>query len=166
MRLYLLRHARAEIAGDGAPDDSRGLTREGRREAADVGAFLASRAEAPTYVLCSAARRAVETMERVIAALPEKPATSISEALYLASSRKLFEQVRATDPSVSSLMLVGHNPGIAELAANLSGRGDAAALRSLARRFPPATLAELEPPEGGWSALAPHTSRLVSHFVA
>ena len=166
MRLYLLRHARAEIAGDGAADDSRGLTREGRREAADVGAFLVSRAEAPTYVLCSAARRAVETMERVIAALPEKPATSISEALYLASSWKLLEQVRATDASVSSLILVGHNPGIAELAANLSGRGDAAALRSLARRFPPATLAELEPSEESWSALEPHTARLVSHFVA
>ena len=166
MRLYLLRHARAEIAGNGAPDDSRALTREGRRVAADVAAFLSSRSEFPTQVWCSTARRAVETMERVIAALPEVPATSISEALYLASSRSLLDQIRAADPSVSSLLLVGHNPGLAELAAQLAGRGDAAALRSLSRRFPPASLAELEPPGAKWPALEPQTARLVSHFVA
>ena len=105
-------------------------------------------------------------MDRVIATLPQQPVTSISGTLYLASSWKLFEQVRETDASVSSLMLVGHNPGIAELAAKLSGRGDAAALRSLAGRFPPATLAELEPPKANWSDLEAHTARLLSHFVA
>jgi phosphohistidine phosphatase len=124
MRLYLLRHARAEIVGDAARDDSRGLTEEGLREAAGVGSWLSTRSEPPTHVLCSPARRAVETMERVIAALSEKPATSISEDLYLGSAWKLFEKVRGTEPGVSSLMLVGHNPGIAELAAKLSGPGD------------------------------------------
>lgn len=166
MRLYLLRHARAEIVGDTAPDDSRGLTDDGLREASGVGSWLSGRSEPPTHVLCSSARRAVQTMERVVAAMPEKPATSISEDLYLASAWKLFEEVRTTEPGVSSLMLVGHNPGIAELAAKLSGHGDPAALRSLARRFPPATLAELELPGTSWSALEPGLARLVSHFVA
>ncbi|MFP6623647.1 MAG: histidine phosphatase family protein [Myxococcota bacterium] len=166
MRLYLLRHARAEIVGDAARDDSRGLTEEGLREAAGVGSWLSTRSEPPTHVLCSPARRAVETMERVIAALLEKPATSISEDLYLGSAWKLFEKVRGTEPGVSSLMLVGHNPGIAELANKLSGHGDPAALRSLARRFPPATLAELEPSAASWSAFEPAGARLVSHFVA
>ncbi len=166
MRLYLLRHARAEIAGDAAPDDERGLTDDGLREAAGVGSWLSSRNEPPTHVLCSSARRAIETMEQVVAALTEKPASSISEDLYLASAWKLFEQVLATESSVSSLMLVGHNPGVAELAAKLSGHGDPALLRSLARRFPPATLAELELLGTSWSALEPGGGRLVSHFVA
>ncbi len=166
MRLYLLRHARAEIAGDATPDDARGLTDDGLREAEAVGSWLTNRSEPPTHVLCSSARRAIETMERVVAAMSEKPATSILEDLYLASAWKLFEQVLTTEPGVSSLMLVGHNPGIAEFAAKLSGHGDPAALRSLARRFPPATLAELELPGTSWSALEPGGAKLVSHFVA
>lgn len=166
MRLYLLRHARAEIAATNAADDSRALTQDGLREAGGVGSWLANRTEPPTHVLCSSARRAVETMEQVVAALSQKPAIAISGDLYLASAWKLFEQIRDTEPSVSSLMLVGHNPGLAELAAKLSGRGDPAALRSLARRFPPATLAEVELSGSSWSAIEPDCGRLVSHFVA
>jgi phosphohistidine phosphatase len=165
MRLYLLRHAQAEIVAGAAPDASRGLTENGQREAAEVGSWLSTRSEPPTHVLCSSARRAVETMERVVAELSSKPSVSISEDFYLASAWKLFEQVRGTVPDVSSLLLVAHNPGIAELAAKLSGQGDPAALRSLASRFPPATLAELEPSTAIWAALEPEGARLVAHFV-
>ncbi len=166
MRLYLLRHARAEIGGNETPDHARGLTADGRREAAGVGSWLAGRSEPPTHVLCSSAARAVETMESVLAALPEKPATSVSDDLYLVSAGKLLEQIRDTEPGVSSLMLVGHNPGLAELAAKLSAQGDPAALRSLARRFPPGTLAEVELWGSSWGDLDPDGGKLVSHFVA
>jgi len=105
-------------------------------------------------------------MECVVSALQEKPATSVSEDLYLASAWKLFEQIRGTESGVASLMLVGHNPGMAELAARLSSRGDPAALRSLSRRFPPATLAEIELPGSSWAAIEPDGGTLISHFVA
>jgi len=166
MRLYLLRHARAEVGGDASPDAARPLSPEGHREAADVGSWLAGRSEPPTHVLASSARRAVETMDRVVAALSRKPATSISDDLYLASAWKLFEQVAGSEAGVSSLMLVGHNPGMAELAAKLAGRGDPALLRSLVRRFPPGALAELELDGERWSEIEPGAGRLVSHFVA
>ena len=58
MRLYLLRHARAEVGGNATGDDERALTDEGHGEAADVGSWLASRSEPPTHILCSTARRA------------------------------------------------------------------------------------------------------------
>jgi phosphohistidine phosphatase len=166
MRLYLLRHARAESGGDSTPDDARALTADGHREAADVGSWLAGRNEPPTHILCSSARRAVETLEHVVAAIPEKPATSVSDELYLASAWKLFERLRSTERGVGSLMLLGHNPGVAELATKLVGRGDPALLRSLARRFPPATLAELELDAPSWLQVEPEGGKLVSHFVA
>ena len=166
MRLYLLRHARAEIGGNQTPDEARPLTEDGHRDAADVASWLADRAEPPTHVLCSSARRTVETMEHVVAAMSEKPATSVSDELYLASAWKLFEQVRDTEPGVASLLIVGHNPGMAELAAKLSGHGDPALLRSLARRFPPAALAEIELELESWGQLEPTCGKLVSHYVA
>lgn len=166
MRLYLLRHARAEIGSDDTPDEARALTEDGHREAADVASWLAGRTEPPTHVLCSSARRAVETMECVVAAIPDKPAVSVSDELYLASAWKLFEQIHSTQTGVSSLMLVGHNPGMAELAVKLARRGDAALMSSLARRFPPASLAEVELDGPGWSDAEPEGGTLVSHFVA
>ena len=72
----------------------------------------------------------------------------------------------ATDARVRSLMLVGHNPGMAELAARLAAHGDPAALRSLARRFPPATLAEISLSGNAWDSIEPDGGTLISHFVA
>ena len=166
MKLYLLRHARAEVGGDATPDHARVLTADGRREAAGVGSWLSGRNQPPALVLCSSAARAVETMECVLAELSEKPEVSVSSDLYLVSASKLLDQIRSTQSGISSVMMVGHNPGMAELAAKLSAQGDPAALRSLARRFPPATLAELELLGSSWADLDPDSGKLVSHFVA
>lgn len=166
MRLYLLRHARADV-GDGRETDAqRRLTPDGRRDAAAVGAWLARRPHPPRHVLCSSARRTVETMERVLAALPDAPTTRVSEDLYLASAWKIFELTRHTTAPVDSLLLVAHNPGVAELAARLAAHGDAAAIQSLSRRFVPATLAEIELPATRWVDLDLDSGTLVSHFVA
>ena len=164
MRLFLLRHASAAVA-DG-PDSLRPLTPEGRRDAESVGIWLARRAEPPQHVLCSSARRAVETMQGVLGKLPGPPTTSVREDLYLASAWKLFELVRTLDQSATSLLLVGHNPAMAELAARLGARGDPAMRQSVSRRFLPATLAEVELPAERWADLDPDSGTLVSHFIA
>jgi phosphohistidine phosphatase len=167
MRLYLLRHARAESGGGPVPDSLRALTEEGRREAAAVGAFLAARHEPPDYVLCSSARRTVETLERVLEALPKAPAVSVTDDLYLASAWKLFELVRSVEADgISSLLVIAHNPGVAELAASLSDRGDPAAIRSVSRRFLPASLAEIELPGASFRDMRSDGGTLVSHYVA
>ena len=167
MRLYLLRHASAQAGGDPVPDALRPLTAEGHREAAAVGAWLAGRATPPTHILCSSARRAVETMEGVAGALPARPSSRVSEALYLASASKLFELVRGLEQhAVSSLLLVAHNPGLADLAARLPDRGDPDAMRSVSRRFLPASLAEIELPGERWADLEPEGGTLVSLYIA
>ncbi len=166
MRLHLLRHARAASGGDPIPDASRPLTEVGRREASELGSWLAARPEPPRQVLCSSARRAVETMERVVLQLPAKPDTRVMDDLYLASAWKLFELVRENaDPEVTTLLVVAHNPGIAELAASLAEHGDPVALRSLSRRFLPGSLAEIELPARRWDEIQPAGGTLVSHYT-
>lgn len=147
MRLYLLRHAHAKPGGGGVVDAERPLSERGRREAAGVGSFLAARSRPPDQVLCSSARRAVETMQLAIAAFSERPEVFVLDDLYQASAWKLFERARGAEAGdASTLLLVAHNPGIAELAARLAARGDPAGLQSLSSRYLPATLAEIELP--------------------
>ena len=165
MRLYLLRHARAESGKAGAPDHARALSAEGRRDAAAVGVWLARRDEPPARVLCSSATRAVETLRALLPPLPVSPVWRLSDEVYLASAWKLFEAVRATDPGVARLLVVGHNPGLADLAAKLAASGEPQALRGLARGFPPAAVAEIELPGGSWSEIELESGRLVAHFV-
>lgn len=132
-----------------------------------MGAFLASRPEPPAHVLCSSARRTVETLERVVASLADPPTVVVSDDLYLASAWKIFERVRAVDPpSTASLLVIAHNPGIAELAVRLSSHGDPAALRSVSMRFHPASLAELELRGDVFRDADPDTGILVGHYLA
>jgi phosphohistidine phosphatase len=166
MRLFLLRHARAEVGSDREPDALRPLSEAGRRDASSAGTWLARRPGPPTRVLCSSARRTVETMERVVAQLPVAPDVHVLEELYLASAWKLFELARETPEGTGSLLCVGHNPGIAELALRLAGHGDPAARMRLASRFLPATLAEIELAAERWADLEPGSGLLVAHFVA
>lgn len=165
LRLYLLRHAHAEPGNAQTPDHARPLSARGRRDAAGVGAWLASRREPPDQVVCSSATRAVETLRVVLSALPEAPSWRLYDDLYLASAWKLFEEVRSTAGAVSRLLVVAHNPGLADLAAKLAGSGDAAALRGLARGLAPGAVVELELPETSWSRIDTETGRLVGHFA-
>ena len=167
MRLYLLRHAHAKGGGDATPDSLRPLTSRGRREAEGVGAFLASRELPPARVLCSSAVRAVETMQLAIARLAAPPEVAVLDDLYLASAWKLFERVRGIEAEgVAPVLVVAHNPGVAELAARLAQRGDPAARRSLATRFLPATLAEIELSGERFSDLSPEAGSLVDLHLA
>jgi phosphohistidine phosphatase len=143
------------------------LSPQGHREASAVAAFLASRPEPPAHVLCSSARRTVETLERVVARLPAPPTVVVSDDLYLASAWKLFERVRAVEPPfAASLLVIAHNPGIAELAVRLASQGDPAALRSVSMRFHPASLAELELQGEAFRDAEPDTGTLVGHYLA
>lgn len=167
MRLYLLRHAHARGGTHATPDASRPLTARGRREAEGVRAYLASRDAPPARVLCSSARRAVETMQLAVAGLSPSPEVSVLDDLYLASAWKLFERVRAIEATdVAPVLVVAHNPGVAELAESLAERGDPAALRSLGTRFLPATLAEIELPGDHYADLAPAAGTLVGLRLA
>lgn len=122
-RLYLLRHATAVPAAPATDDFERALHEDGRREAPAIGRRLRERGLVPRRIVSSTAARAYQTA-RLVARELRIPARAIvrDEGLYLAASGKLLAAARATPDDVESLMLVGHNPGLTELANALGSR--------------------------------------------
>jgi len=120
-RLILTRHAKSSWDDPAMDDHDRPLNDRGRRAARELGDFLASRGLEPEEVLCSSALRTRETWEGVAGAVIEsRPEVQYIDALYHAAPDVMLSVLKtATQPTV---MMIGHNPGIAELAAMLPSR--------------------------------------------
>jgi phosphohistidine phosphatase len=157
--LYLLRHAKSSWDNPSLADHDRPLSSRGRRASELIADYLRREAVAPSLVLCSSSRRTRETLERISAGLEEEIAVQIEEALYAASASGLIAMLHAVDPRVDSVLLIGHNPGIQELALALAGRG--VQREPLREKFPTAALAILTF-HADWSELAPDAAELVA----
>jgi phosphohistidine phosphatase len=120
-RLILLRHGKAESVAAQGGDFERGLTERGRRDAALISQVLAEAGMTPDLALVSAARRTRETWEAATTAFA-KARCEHSRVLYLASCEQLMSLVDGVSEAVTSLMVVGHNPGLHEFALTLLGR--------------------------------------------
>jgi phosphohistidine phosphatase len=159
--LYLLRHGKAEPGTPGVRDYDRALAPRGLLDSARIGAHLAKCPEPPRWFLCSPARRAAQTLEQVRESLPLADGGEFQQDLYLANAEQVFARVREVADSVGSLLVVGHNPGLAQLAAGLTrppkGETDAWALPN----FPTAALARLRFDVDRWFDLAPRRGELV-----
>jgi phosphohistidine phosphatase len=152
--LYILRHAKAEPeASEG--DAERPLMKRGRKAAAAMGEYLASFKPLPRLVLCSTALRTRETLEEIVPALDPAPQTSFEDSLYLAGASRLLDRLQHLPEQTESVLLIGHNPGLHQLAASLAS--DASAL---ADGFPTAALAVLRI-AGAWSALKSRQATLI-----
>ena len=163
MQLDILRHAKSSWADPGQDDHDRPLNRRGERAAGAIGRHLAIRGDLPDRVLCSSARRARETWERVARRLPASHELDlvVVKGLYLAGPADLIEELRALPEAVERALLVGHNPGVAQLAQALSGEGsNPDPLRALRAKYPTAALATLEF-TGPWCELGARCGRLV-----
>ncbi|MFC3999966.1 SixA phosphatase family protein [Nocardiopsis sediminis] len=147
-RLVILRHARAEH-GFAGPDHDRSLTESGRAQALEAGRRLALAGLVPDHVICSTATRTRQTLDGVLAELPARPSVEFEESAYAADLDTAFALINAADPDVGTLLLVGHNPTMADLA---SAFIDDPGLVS----FPPASLAVVDL-EVEWLYAAPGT---------
>jgi phosphohistidine phosphatase len=143
-RLILLRHAKSSWDSPAMADFDRPLNNRGRRDAPRIGRWLAANGGRPDRVLCSPAARTRATWELVAPWLAEPIPTTFRKALYLAEAEQLLAAVRAVPKVTRRLLLIGHNPGIAELAVDLIGSGDAAARAHLATKFPTAAAAIID----------------------
>jgi phosphohistidine phosphatase len=151
--LLLLRHAKSSWDDSSRDDHDRPLDERGRRTAALLGAFLAERGPGPDLVLCSSARRTVETFERLRPLLPSEPDVEIERGLYLARRDELLERVAEVPDTRACVLLIGHNPGIEELARFLARRAPGSARESIPLKFPTAALAAFRV-TGGWERVA------------
>ncbi|HEV2263902.1 MAG TPA: histidine phosphatase family protein [Stellaceae bacterium] len=158
--LFLLRHAKA-VAQHADGDRTRGLSDVGRDSARTMAAAAAERHFAPSLVLCSDAVRTRETLDIVLPALKPEPEIVYEEALYLADAKQLLQRLRRIPDDVRSVMLVGHNPGLQELAVMLSDQPTGPLMARLTVDFPTAALVRFEI-NLPWSALERGSARMMA----
>lgn len=128
--LVILRHAKAANP-DGVADPDRPLSDRGQADAAAAGAWLAQSGLQPDLVLCSPALRTRQTWHAVALGLSSAPEVRYEPALYGASVRTLLASVRAATPQATTVLLIGHNPGLSALSAALDpDHADAEGLRT------------------------------------
>jgi phosphohistidine phosphatase len=166
LRLLLLRHAKSDWSGK-ADDHARRLSARGKRTAPRMGAYMREKSYEPKLVLCSTAERTKGTLELVLPALARQPQIRYDRSLYLAEWPVLLAEIRAQAGEASPLMIVGHNPGLEQLAIALALQAQSAAergrLQKLAQKFPTAALAVLDFDIADWSGLKPGLGRLVDY---
>lgn len=159
--LMLLRHAKSGWDDPGLDDADRPLAPRGERAAAAMGRMMAERGLLPDHVLCSRARRARDTWERVSAVLGSAVRMEIVPDLYdFGDGAVLLRVIRAFEGSACRLMLVGHNPSMEGLARRLATRGDPKLLARLAEKYPTGALAVIGFEHGSWQETGSHPGTL------
>jgi phosphohistidine phosphatase len=151
--LLLLRHAKSSWDDPALADHDRPLAPRGRKAAKRIGARLRADQTLVDLVLCSTARRARETLDLV--APPGK--IEIESRIYGASADELRERLAAVSDDVGTVMLVGHNPAIHDLAIALLSAAD----RQVVDTYPTGALAILTFP-GSWRSLTARRAQLVA----
>jgi phosphohistidine phosphatase len=127
--LLLMRHADADPADGALSDHQRPLSRYGRSSGMQIGSHLSrgsGSGGAPRLILCSPARRNLETAELLRARLPDPPRLVVQQDLYLADRGTMLSLLHQLDPSEQQVLVLGHNPGTAMLASWLCGAGESA----------------------------------------
>lgn len=166
MRLLLLRHAKSDWSKD-ADDHDRALSVRGRKAAPAMASYMLSKEYLPQAVLCSTAQRTRETLDLLLAGWTKKPAIRYERELYLADWPVLLARLKKAPVRASPLLLVGHNPGMEQLAVALAlqpkGVAERARLQRLTQKFPTAALAVLDFDIASWSFLQPGLGQLVDY---
>lgn len=158
-RLLLLRHGKADRHSAGG-DRERPLTKRGEEDSRRLGQFMFAEGLTPDLAVASNARRAKQTLERVLEAFPGHVTHLIENTIYLATAEHLLDILRQTPDKIATLLAVGHNPGFGELAISLAGDGEAEQLALMRAKFPTAALAVLDFDAENWAAAGKGTARL------
>jgi phosphohistidine phosphatase len=149
--LHLVRHAKSSWDDPDLGDRDRPLTPRGKRASKALAHHLEEAGIRPDIVVCSPARRAQDTLKPLQRALGAGATVRLDERVYAASADELLDVVSEVPDRVSSVMLVGHNPGLQDLALALIKPG--ASQGELVSRFPTGALASLAIPGSSWHRL-------------
>jgi phosphohistidine phosphatase len=148
--LVLLRHGKSDWSDDDVDDLRRPLAGRGERQAPEAGRWLAGNVQSIDLALVSPAVRARATWDLVAAELDQPPRALVDDRVYEASVDDLLSVVREIDHEAHTVVLVGHNPGLEDLAQTLTGQAVA---------MPTSALAVLTM-SGSWSTAGPGSALL------
>ena len=163
-RLFLVRHAKAELA-TGRVDYERKLTSRGRDDAKRVAKALAARRLLPDVLIHSGAARSKGTAEIFAAAWRAKIELQEGSWLYNASLTTLLDHTRALRHEHKCVGLVGHNPGLGELATALTGSGAKPEVQRLAAKYPTGAVAILDFSIKRWEEVERNSGRLALYLT-
>jgi phosphohistidine phosphatase len=159
--LTLLRHAKSGWDDPVIRDFDRPLNAKGARAAAVIGEQMRALGMGFDTIMASPALRVMETVDHLGRGYGRRIEPEWDRRLYLASAAMLLDLVHALPPEAERVLLIGHNPGLAELALLLAPDKSAGTLgRDLAAKYPTASLAELAI-DGDWAKVLPGGGRLV-----
>ena len=168
--LYILRHGKSSWASEGQQDAERPLTPRGTAAAVRIGAECARRGWQPALALVSTAQRTRRTFEAFAAELARMggmmPAVQFLPALYLATPEGILAEIARHGGDADAILVVGHNPGLHELALWLARGGTAAAQARLGAGFPSGTLARAEIESATWAGLGAAPARVTDVVLA
>ncbi len=148
-RLLFLRHAKA-VQGAPRGDHDRDLAPRGVRDAGWAGAAIEDAGWQPDVALVSDARRTRRTFDLLADAARTPPRLRLEPRLYDASPETILTAIARTEADVDCLLVIGHNPGIAEAARRLARRGGDTAGARLAQGYPTASLAVIDLEAAAW----------------
>ena len=149
--LWLLRHAKSSWDTPGADDFNRPLNKRGQKTAPLIGKYIKQLKIKPNLVLCSPAQRTSQTIKLVLEATKADWEVTYDHHIYAAGLTELLYVLTNTSNKVSTLLLVGHNPGIADLLAWLTATIHA---------FPTCTLAQISLDSNSWHNLQRGSGKL------
>lgn len=160
-RLCLLRHAKSSWDDARLADFDRPLARRGREAAPRIARWMAEAGLRPDHVLCSPALRTRQTWEIVQPSLGPQAEARFCRTIYEAPWERLLTALRGVPAAAHTVLMIGHNPGMEDLANLLAGaESDTQALAVMRRKFPTAALALFDVPDAAWPELGPGCARL------
>ncbi|MFD6326914.1 SixA phosphatase family protein [Streptomyces sp. NPDC058442] len=163
-RLVVLRHAKSAWP-DGVADRDRPLAARGRRDAPAAGRAIAGTVGLPGLVLCSTAVRTRETWELAAEQWDTSVPVRYEPRLYAADAPALLAVLHEVPADIGTLLLIGHNPGLADLVLALAGDGVDDTLDRVRTKFPTSAIAVLSWRGAGWPDLVPGTALLTAMTV-
>jgi len=161
--VILLRHGKSSWSDPTLADLDRPLAPRGEGASRSIAKYMRRKKIRPALVLCSPSLRTRQTLEAIASSLGKSSSVELEPQLYAASEAKVLELLQALPESVDSVMLIGHNPSLHELALLLVSRG--AELPRLEQKFPTGALATLVLDSESWAALRPGDGELVDYIV-
>ena len=163
-RLYILRHAKAAPGEPGQDDHARALTLRGVADAEAVARYLNKNGAEPERVLVSTSARTVQTADLVLRELAS-PRADYRDGLYLAEAGKILAMIQGLPARTGAVMVIGHNPGLEELATLLARepvrRKERERRDVLEEKFPTCALAVLDFDIERWRDIQPGEGALV-----
>jgi len=146
-KLWLVRHAKSSWKRPDMDDFDRPLNKRGMRDAPEMGKYLAKQGIFPRAVVTSPAKRARDTTAALASAMYVRSSGIVEDRrIYAASISILLDVIRGWDDAWDKVMMVGHNPGIAEITAVLT---------QMETNVPTCTVMELGLDVIGWNNVVP-----------